>query len=77
MEQFEIIERIHELEREIALLPPGSIAAKEIKENYGTENFIEKQTFSMYIFSPAVFNPAGLCADFQEMKLGVQFIGIG
>ena len=31
MEQFEIIERIHELEREIALLPPGSIAAKKVK----------------------------------------------
>lgn len=31
MEQFEIIERIHKLEREIALLPPGSIAAKKVK----------------------------------------------
>lgn len=31
MEQFEIIERIHELEREIALLPPGSIATKKVK----------------------------------------------
>ena len=31
LEQFEIIERIHELEREIALLPPGSIAAKKVK----------------------------------------------
>lgn len=31
MEQFEIIERIHELEREIALLPPGSLAAKKVK----------------------------------------------
>ena len=31
MEQFVIIERIHELEREIALLPPGSIAAKKVK----------------------------------------------
>ncbi len=32
LERFEIIERIHELEREIALLPPGSIAAKKSKE---------------------------------------------
>lgn len=31
MERFEIIERIHELEREIALLPPGSIGAKKVK----------------------------------------------
>ena len=31
MEQFEIIEHIHELEREIALLPPGSITVKKIK----------------------------------------------
>ena len=31
MEQLEITERIHELEREIALLPPGSIAAKKVK----------------------------------------------
>ena len=31
MEQFEIMERIHELEREIALLPPGSIATKKVK----------------------------------------------
>lgn len=31
MEQVEIIERIHELEREIARLPPGSVAAKRVK----------------------------------------------
>ena len=31
MEQLEIIERIHELEREIALLPPGSIAVKKVR----------------------------------------------
>ena len=31
MTQLDIIERINELEREIALLPPGSIAAKKIK----------------------------------------------
>ena len=31
MEQLDIIERIHELEREIALLPPGSIAVKKVK----------------------------------------------
>ena len=31
MAQLEIIERINELEREIALLPPGSIAVKKIK----------------------------------------------
>jgi len=32
LEQFEIIERIHELEREIALLPPGSIATKKSRK---------------------------------------------
>ncbi len=31
MEQFDRVERINELEREIALLPPGSIVAKKIK----------------------------------------------
>ena len=31
MEQLEIIERIQELEREIALLPPGSIAVKKVR----------------------------------------------
>ena len=31
MAQLDIIERINELEREIALLPPGSIAVKKIK----------------------------------------------
>lgn len=31
MEQFDIIEHINELEREIALLPPGSIAVKKVK----------------------------------------------
>lgn len=31
MDQLDIIERINELEREIALLPPGSIAVKKIK----------------------------------------------
>lgn len=36
MEQLDIVERIHELEREIALLPPGSIATKKVngKEYY-------------------------------------------
>ena len=31
MEPLDIAERIHELEREIALLPPGSVAAKKVK----------------------------------------------
>ncbi len=31
MEQFDRVERINEIEREIALLPPGSIVAKKIK----------------------------------------------
>ena len=31
MAQLDIIERINELEREIALLPPGSIAVKKVK----------------------------------------------
>ena len=30
MEQYDLIERINELEREIAALPPGSIAVKKI-----------------------------------------------
>lgn len=32
MEEIDILERINELEREIALLPPGSIAVKKVKE---------------------------------------------
>lgn len=41
MEQSEIIERIHELEREIALLPPGSIAVKKVR---GKEYYYHRVT---------------------------------
>ena len=41
MERLDIIERIHELEREIALLPPGGIAAKTVR---GREYFYHRVT---------------------------------
>ncbi len=43
MEQSDIMERINELEREIALLPPGSIAVKKIK---GKEYYYHRITLN-------------------------------
>ena len=57
MEQTELLKRIDELEREIALLPSGSIAVKRIndKEYFDREfdrkgrlMFNEKQLFSLF-----------------------------
>ncbi|MCH5191712.1 MAG: AAA family ATPase [Oscillospiraceae bacterium] len=41
MTEFDIMERINELEREIALLPPGSVSAKKVK---GKEYFYHRIT---------------------------------